>query len=64
MYEPIYLALIFAMVGLYLILAITVFAMRCKEAALKRREYQLLLNERYVDKRAEELDKKLFKGLV
>jgi len=64
MYEPIYWALIFAMVVLYLMLAITIWAMHRKEAALKRREYQLLLNERYVDKRAEELDKKLYNGLV
>jgi hypothetical protein len=63
MYEPIYWAFIFAMAGLYLILAISIWAMRRKEAALKRREYQLILNERYVDKRAEELDRKLFNGL-
>lgn len=55
--------LIFAMCGLYIVLAIAVYAMRRKAAALKRREYQLLLDQKYVDRRAEQLDKKLFHGL-
>ena len=63
MYETISWALIFAIAGLYLILAIAIYVLRCKEAALKRREYQLLLDQKYVDRRAEQLDKKLFHGL-